>query len=97
MDFPFGNDVLNNQHMELLSNSGSTLWSAISTHPTISLNRGRVSLAYNPNDHTGARRSVDRLLTAVVGLDSGFVDELQRFTEHTIAATPLDAAGLNIH
>ena len=97
MDFPFGNDVLNNQHMELLSNSGSTLWSAISTHPTISLNRGRVSLAYNPNDHTGARRSVDRLLTAVAGLDSGFVDELQRFTEHTIAATPLDTAGLNIH
>ena len=97
MTFPFGNDVLNNHNMDFLSNSGSTLWSAISTHPTVSLNRGRVSLAYNPNHHTATRRSVDRLLASVAGLDNGFVEELQRFTEHTVAATPLDAADLNIH
>ena len=96
VDFPFGNDVLNNQHMELLANFGSTLWSAINTHPTISVNRGSVSLAYNPNDHIAARRSVDQLLTSVAGLDNGFVDELQRFTQQTVAATPLHAAGLNI-
>ena len=96
VDFPFGNDVLNNQHMELLANLGSTLWSAINNHPTISVNRGRVSLAYNPNNHIAARRSVDQLLTSVAGLDNGFVDELQRFTQQTVAATPLHAAGLNI-
>ena len=56
LDFPFGNDVLADHHRDFLSESGSTLWSAISAHPTISLNRGRASLAYNPIDHTEASR-----------------------------------------
>ena len=92
MEFPFGSDVLNGQHMGDLADTGSTLWSEINVRPTISRNRGRVSLAYNPNDHITARRTVDRLLVSVAGLDSGFVDELQRFAEHTIAATPSNAA-----
>ena len=87
LDFPFGNDVLANHHRDLLSESGSTLWSEISDHPTISLNRGRVSLAYNPIDHTEARRSVDRLLVDAAGLDGDFVEELQRFAERTVSAT----------
>ena len=96
MDFPFGNDVLASHHLESLSSIGSTLWSAMNAHPTISLNRGRVSLAYKPNQHTAARRSVDRLLVSVAGLSNGFEDELQRFTEHTVAATTVDAGNRNI-
>ena len=97
MEFPFGNDVLlHSQHTEVLSKTGSTLWSAINTHPTISLNRGRVSIAYNPNHYTDARLSVDRLLVSVAGLDDCFVDELRRFVEHTVAATPLVGTDGNI-
>ena len=92
VEFPFGSDVLSGKHMEELADTGSTIWSEINTRPTISRNRGRVSLAYNPNDHIAARRSVDRLLVSAAGLDKGFVDELQRFTELTIAATPSNAA-----
>ena len=87
LDFPFGNDVLADHHRDFLSESGSTLWSAMSAYPTISLNRGRVSLAYNPIDHTEARRGVDRLLVDVAGLNGDFVEELQRFAERTVSAT----------
>ena len=86
LDFPFGTDVLADHHRDHLSESGSTLWSAISAHPTISLNRGRASLAYNSNDHTEARRGVDRLLISVAGLNGDFVEELQRFAERTVSA-----------
>ena len=55
--------------------------------PTFSLNRGRLSLAYNPNSHKRIRRSIDRSLVEVAGLDQDFVDELQLFTEKTVAAT----------
>ena len=96
MDFPFGNDVLANHHMDSLSKTGATLWSAIKAHPTVSLNRGRVSLAYNPINHTGARRSVDQLLISVAGLNGDFVDELQRFAEHTVTATTAAAADRKI-
>ena len=87
LDFPFGHDVLNNRSMEYLRNTGEALWSSIHLHPIISLNRGRVSLAYSPIPHTTARRSVDHLLVSEAGIDPRFVDEVQRFTQHTIAAT----------
>ncbi len=87
LDFPFGNDVLADHHRDFLSESGSTLWSAISTRPTISLNRGRVSLAYNPIDHIEARRGIDQMLVDVAGLNRDFVEELQRFAERTVSAT----------
>lgn len=92
LDFPFGNDVLDDRHRDSLSESGSTLWSATCAHPTISLNRGRASLAYNPIDHTEARRRVDRLLVEVAGLSGDFVEELQRFVERTVSATTVLAA-----
>ena len=86
LDFPFGNDVLADHHRDYLSESGSILWSEISAHPTISLNRGRVSLGYNPIDHTEARRVVDRLLVSVAGLNGDFVEELQRFAKRIVSA-----------
>ncbi len=87
-DFPFGKDVLGDRRIDLLSKCGSALWSAMNPNPTMSLNRGRTSLAYNPIGHTDMRRSADRVLVDVAGLDDHFVDELQRFTEQTIAAKP---------
>ena len=92
INFPFGNDVLDDPHIEFLSNTGFTLWSHMSRSPTISHNRGRLSLAYNPNYHTDIRRSVDKLLVALAGVSDGFLDELQGFAEHTVAATPFAAA-----
>ncbi len=94
LDFPFGNDVLADHHVDFLSESGSTLWSAISSRPTISLNRGRVSLAYNPIDHTEARRGMDQMLVDVAGLNGDFVEELQRFAERTVSATTVLATEL---
>ena len=91
-EFPFGRDVLVGHYLSSLSRSGWNLWSAIKAHPTVSLNRGRISLAYNPNAHTEARLSVDRLLITAAGLTNDFVDELQRFSEHTVAATVVAAS-----
>ena len=95
LDFPFGNDVLAGNRMGSLSMTGSTLWSAMKSHPTISLNRGRASLAYNPIDFTEARRSVDQLLISVSGLGGDLVDEFQRFAEHTVAAVAVVGAERN--
>ena len=91
-NFPFGNDVLDGPRINLLSEIGSDLWSAVNSGPTMSLNRGRTSLAYNPNCHPQMRRSVDRVLVNASGLNGGFVDELQQFTEHMIAAAPRNHA-----
>ena len=91
-DFPFGNDVLDGPRVNLLSKIGSDLWSAVNSGPTVSLNRGRTSLAYNPNCHPQMRRSADRVLVNASGLNGSFVDELQQFTEHTIAAVPRNHA-----
>ena len=87
-DFPFGNDVLGGQEVSLLSRIGSDLWSAMGSNPTMSLNRGSTSLAYNPIYHSDIRQAVDKLLIDVAGLNGSFVDELQQFTEHTLAAAP---------
>ena len=95
LDFPFGNEVLAGNRMGSLSMTGSTLWSAMKAHPTISLNRGRASLAYNPIDHTEARRSVDQLLISVAGLGGDLADEFQRFAEHTVAAAAVVGAERN--
>ena len=97
LNFPFGNDVLNDDPLEFLSRTGAKLWSAMNTNPTISLNRGRLSVAYNPNCHTDIRRSIDRVLVEVAGLSDGFVDELQQFTAHTVeVASPQPKADCNI-
>ena len=86
--FPFGSDVLTGHRLDLLSKSGSDLWSAIESQPTMSLNRGRTSIAFDPNPHNELRRPVDELLVDNLGLDSRFIRELQRFTERMIAAIP---------
>ena len=70
-----------------LSKHGEELWAAIKEKPIISLNRGRTSLAYTPNGHDEIRRRIDEVLVNRVGLEMAFVDELQKFTTHTVAAT----------
>lgn len=85
-EFPFGMDVLGGKGAESICESGATLWSAIGSSPIISLNRGRTSLAYSPNGHDDMRRLADETLADVAGLNAGFVDELQQFTAHTVAA-----------
>ncbi len=84
--FPYGNDMLDQPHIDLLSGSGTRLWSAMKSNPTLSLNRGRTSLAYNSNWYTDMRRSADKVLIDIAGLSGNFVDELQQFTEYTVAA-----------
>lgn len=97
LSFPFGNDVLDDDPLEFLSRTGAKLWSVMNTNPTISLNRGRLSVAYNPNCHTDIRRSIDRVLVEVAGLSDGFVDELQQFTAHTVeVASPQPKADRKI-
>ncbi len=55
--------------------------------PIKSLNKGRTSVAFTPNGHDGIRRGIDSLLAGQVGLDEGFVDEIQQFTARTVSAT----------
>lgn len=86
--FPFGSGVMRSRDRDLLSDCGSILWSAMNSNPTVSLNRGRTSLAYSPIEYPDVRQSVDRVLVGAAGLDDHFVDELQRISEQTIAAIP---------
>lgn len=86
-ELPFGQEALNRQVTATLAEQGAALWSAIKAKPIISLNRGSASLAYTPNGHDGMRRKADETLATLAGLDDAFVDEIQRFTAHTIAAT----------
>lgn len=86
-EFPFGLDALSGQPREALSRCGEELWSTIRTGAIISLNRGRTSLAFTPNGHDAIRRKIDQILADLAGLQTAFVDELQQFTAHTVAAT----------
>lgn len=84
---PFGNEILLEDLQRKLKACGLELWRLIKTKPIISVNRGRTSLAYTPNGHDELRRNTDELLAHIAGLENGFVDELQQFTAHTVAAT----------
>ncbi len=85
--FPFGIESLSGRTAARLAVCGAELWTTICTNPVISLNRGKTSLAFTPNGHDGLRRKADEILAEVAGLDRSFVDELQQFTAHTVAAT----------
>lgn len=85
-EFPFGLDVLGGEGADRIRESGAALWAAIRSSPITSLNRGRTSLAYSPNGHDAMRRFADEALADAAGLNDGFVDELQQFTAHTVAA-----------
>lgn len=87
-NFPFGIEVLGGQYRDVLAECGAALWSAMNSNPTISLNRGRTSVSYSPIGYADSRRSADRVLLDAAGLDDSFADELQRFSEQTIAAQP---------
>ncbi len=89
-EFPFGLDALSGITGEALAHAGAELWSAIASRPIISLNRGRTSLAFTPNGHDKMRRGIDQMLADLAGLQPVFVDELQQFTAHTVAATLRD-------
>ena len=84
---PFGLELLMGNTGARLAGSGAELWSQIRSNPIISLNRGRISLAYTPNGHNNIRSQADRALADLAGLEDVFVDELQQFTAHTVAAT----------
>lgn len=85
-EFPFGVEALSGPVGESLAQFGDELWSTIRTSPIISLNRGRTSLAFTPNGHDSMRRKIDEVLADLAGIDAAFVDELQQFTAHTVAA-----------
>jgi hypothetical protein len=85
--FPFGMETLTGRSAARLTECGEELWNTIRNSPIISLNRGRTSLAFTPNGNDGIRRKSDEILAEVAGIQSSFVDELQQFTAHTVAAT----------
>jgi hypothetical protein len=86
-ELPFGIEDLSNNVVRALSEHGTNLWTAIKAQPIISVNRGSTSLAYTPNGHDDMRRKIDETLAVLAGLEWAFVDELQQFTAHAVAAT----------
>lgn len=84
--FPFGMETLTGGSATRLAESGEELWNTICKSPIMSLNRGKTSLAFTPNGHDGMRRKADEILAGVANLEKPFVDELQHFTAHTVAA-----------
>ena len=84
---PFGVADFPERVTEALSEHGAALWAAIKEKPIMSLNRGRTSLAYTPNEHDDIRRRLDEVLADCAGLEAEFVDELQQFNARTVAVT----------
>lgn len=91
-EFPFGLQELPGSVIAALARCGEDLWARIRNFPIVSVNRGKTSLAFTPNGHDDIRRNIDQLLADVAGLKSSFVNELQQFTAHTVAATLRDGA-----
>ena len=89
VELPFGRAALTPE----LSSAGARLWRAIRSHPIISVNRGRTTIAFTPNGNDDLRREIDQVLADHVGLKASFVDELQQFTAHTINASPSSQIG----
>ena len=83
---PFGSDVMSGTTWTTLAEYGERLWSLIRADPIVSLNRGRLSLAYSPNGFDDLRREIDLVLAETTGLEPALVDELQQFTAHAIRA-----------
>ena len=83
---PFGMDAMSAASRKMLADCGERLWSLIRFAPIISVNRGRMSLAYSPNGFDCIRSEIDQILAGLAGLEPAFVDELQQFTAHTIRA-----------
>jgi len=86
-ELPFGIEDLTEKVTCTLAESGEELWAVIKSRPIISVNRGSTSLAFTPNGHDDVRRKIDETLAALAGLERAFVNELQQFTAHTVAAT----------
>ena len=89
---PFGVELVTGEAGARLAATGEELWPKLRAHPIITANRGRTSLAYTPNGHDRLRRQADRVLADLGRLESAFVDELQEFTAHTVAATLRDVS-----
>ena len=83
---PFGKDAMSGASRQMLAESGGRLWSHVHINPILSVNRGRVSLAYSPNGFDSVRSEIDTTLAQLAGLGAAFVDELQYFTVHSIRA-----------
>ena len=86
VELPFGTEAMSGTSRVALAARGEQLWSLMRTEPIISVNRGRTSLAYSPNSFEDKRRESDQVLAKSAGLESEFVIEVQRFTNHMVKA-----------
>ena len=94
-ELPFGSDLLTDPVRGDLAACGRTLWSLVSEHPIVSVNRGKASLAFSPNKCDHERTQIDDLLAAGVGLDVTLVRHVRLFVTETIAAeTPFHQTAL---
>ena len=88
-NFPFGVDLLTEKTIDNLAQTGTILWSKVKMNPTLSLNRGKVSIAFNHTGFSNLRRTVDKVMVESANLDHSVVDEFQEFCVHMIEANPL--------
>ena len=83
---PVGTDALKQSVRPRLISYGEKLWSRIRSEPTVSLNRGRTSLAYSPVRFLDLRQRIDRVVADVVGLEKTFLAELQNISIQRVQA-----------
>jgi N-6 DNA Methylase len=67
---------------------GSELWEGIRHNPIQSINRGRVSIAFNPMQARELLREIDICLIDALEIDAAFESELERFCDRVISAKP---------
>ena len=85
-ELPFGLEFFSNAIRGNLAVCGELLWSLVKEHLIVSLNRGKASLAFSPNEFEDERTKIDGLLASQIGLHDSLIRELHSFVADTIAA-----------
>ena len=86
-ELPFDANVFSDSTRSRLAYFGHTLWTLVSNQPTVSVNKGKASLAFSPAQFNRERRQIDKLLASSLGLDPNFNHELNQFVHNTITAS----------
>lgn len=78
-DLPVGRAFSDSAIAARLSLLGRKLWTVVQERPIRSINKGKVSLGFNPSLHTELRNEIDRELMKALDLEEHHADELAQF------------------
>jgi len=94
---PFSLQDFSAYQLSELARLGGQLWDSMQHAPIISVNRGRVSVAYRPFRPSNLRDGIDLLLFDAAQIDAGFLVDLQSFVANQVVVDDSDKRRLETH